>query len=61
MSILGEIARENDVEFFCKKIAEKIEKYPEAEKALKELGLEVLEIMPRTTAETRKYDKLFRE
>lgn len=61
MSIHGDIARENDVQFFCEKIAEKIEKYPEAAKVLKELGAEMLNILPNIPKWANKYYNLFYE
>ena len=60
MSIQGDIARENDVQFFCKKLAEKIEKYPEATQALKELGIETLDILDNVPEWSYEYRKLFR-
>jgi hypothetical protein len=61
MSIQGDIIRENDVQFCCKKLAEKIQKYPEAIKALKEMGREMLEILPNIPEWAHMYLQLFRE
>jgi len=60
MSMLGNIVRENDVQFFCQKIAAKIGERPEATQALKELGREILEVLPKTPKWSYEYHDLFR-
>lgn len=59
MSMMGDIARENAAQFLCQKIVEKIEKYPTAEKALKETGIEVLAMLPNIPDWARHYYKIF--
>lgn len=61
MSIQGDIAREDETQFLCKKLLEKIKKYPEAAKALKEVGVEMLSNLPNIPEWTHKYYQLFRE
>lgn len=59
MSIQGDIARENTTQFLCKKLAEKIERYPEAAYALKEVGIEMLDELPSIPEWAQKYYQLF--
>ena len=60
MGLQGDIARESDAQWFCEKIEEQMKKYPEATKALKELGIEALNILSYTPEWADKYYKLFR-
>jgi hypothetical protein len=60
MGTAGDIAREDFAQFLCRRIAEKIEKYPEAGKALKEIGLEVLDELPGYPKWADEYYCLFR-
>jgi hypothetical protein len=61
MSLQGDMAREDETQFLCKKLVEKIEKYPEAAKALKEVGIEMLSCLPNIPEWARKYYQLFRK
>ena len=63
MGMFADSAREGMGSELCAKIAEKIEKYPEAIKALKELGNEILDAMdlPNIPEWTYEYRKLFRK
>jgi hypothetical protein len=61
MSIGGDYAREDSVQFFCQQIAKKIKKYPDSAKALKELGLEALMTLPNAPEWANEYFRLFRE
>jgi hypothetical protein len=61
MGMQGEAAIESMTQFLCKKLEEKIEKYPEATKALKEVGTEILNDLPNIPEWTGKYYQLFRE
>lgn len=61
MGLMGDMARESETQFLCKKLAEKIEKYPKAAKALKEVGIEMLNDLPNTPEWAYRYYKLFRE
>lgn len=60
MSMISDMTRESDAEFLCQKIVEKIEKYPEAEKALKEIGIEWLDGLPNIPQWANHYYNLFR-
>lgn len=63
MGILGDMAREGKTQFLCEKLAEKIGKYgehPEAVKALKEVGIEMLDTLPNIPEWANKYYQLFR-
>lgn len=60
MSMVGDLTREDDTRELCRRLAEKIKKYPEAAKALKELGLEELNTLPRTPSWAHGYYDLFR-
>lgn len=60
MSMQGDWAREDMTQVICKKLKEKIEKYPEATSALKEIGIEMLDLLPNTPEWTHNYYKLFR-
>ena len=60
MSIQGDMAREDVIQSLCKTLAEKIEKYPDAAKALKEAGIEMLYNLPADPEWSRKYYQLFR-
>lgn len=63
MGFLGDMAREGATQFYCQKVVEKIEKYQqysEAVKALKELGIEMLNTLPNVPEWTDKYYKIFR-
>lgn len=59
MSIIGDMVRESDAQFLCEKIVEKIKKYPEAEKALKEIGIEFLDELPTIPKWARHYYNIF--
>lgn len=64
MGMFGDMARDDETQFYCRKVVEKIEKYrqhPEAVKALKELGIEMLDTLPNIPEWARKYYQLFRE
>lgn len=60
MSMAGDLAREDEIQALCRKLAEKVKKYPEAATALKELGLEELNTLPRTPRWAHEYYDLFR-
>ena len=61
MGMQGEAAIESMTKSLCKKLVEKIEKYPEATKALKEVGIEILNGLSTRPDWTDKYYKLFRK
>lgn len=64
MGLQGEIATENTIQFVVEKIREKIEQHkdhPETVKTLKELGIEVLDSLPRIPEWAQAHYKLFRE
>lgn len=61
MGIVSDMAREDLTRFLCKKLVEKIEKYPEAAEALREVGNEMLEDLPNVPEWALKYYRLFRE
>lgn len=60
MSIQGDLAREDLTEFVCRKLKEKVKKYPEAASALKELGIEMLDLLPNSPEWACDYYKFFR-
>jgi hypothetical protein len=61
MGMLAECIREMDAEYNCKKIKEKITKYPEASKALKEFGLEMLKELDYIPDWSKEFYDLFQE
>jgi len=60
MSIQGDAAKEGMTQFLCNKLVGKIERYPEATKALKEVGIEILDNLPNIPEWANKYYKIFR-
>jgi hypothetical protein len=61
MSLQGELAGESTIEFLCKKLKEKIKKYPRAAKALKEVGIEMLDSLPNIPEWANKDYRFFRK
>jgi hypothetical protein len=59
MGLQSDIAHENDVKFFCQKLAEKLKQHPEAAQPLKELGREIIETLPNRPEWVYQYIKLF--
>jgi len=59
MSMMGDMAREDEIQCLCKRLVEKIGKYPETKVALKELGIEELNTLPNIPEWARQYYRLF--
>lgn len=63
MGLFTDAAREDESNFFCRKIADKMEKYkdnPQAVAVLKELGREVLDSLPAIPKWSHEFSSLFR-
>ena len=60
MGILSEMGAESAIQFSCNKIITKIEKYPESGRALRELGIELLDSLPNIPSWASKYYYSFR-
>lgn len=60
MSMFGDIAKEVLTQDLCQKLTDKIEKYPEAKRALSEIGLEMIDGEYCNTAWTKEYYEIFR-
>jgi hypothetical protein len=60
MSMQGDWAREDITQIICKKLKEKMEKYPASTPALKEIGNEMLNLLPNVPDWADDFHQLFR-
>lgn len=61
MSMQGDWAREDMIQVLCKKLMEKMEKHPKATPALKEIGIEMLDLLPNIPEWADNYYNFFRK